>query len=284
MHKLFFLTALLFGLGVTVFARTYSTNFLLAENPISEGGNWLNGHTDGKDWGDVSTTPGFTHDHTGPTKYADPVALLTGTWGPNQSVEATVYANNTFNWPEVELRLRTTMHANWCAGYEVLFSVAPNAYGGVVKWRGPLGLVLSDFDFTTGDSAGDFSDSYYPVKTGDVVKATIIGNVIRVYKNGKKIGQVTDNTYTTGNPGMGFDGMANGDYGYTNFTATDETGSTGTTTPQPILSEKSPARAMACHYSATFGHSVELARTQVKNGNADKKVFNFSGREIRPGR
>src|ERR1700684_3476999 len=37
----------------------YTTNFSRAENPISERGKWLNGHTDGLDWTDVRTTPGF---------------------------------------------------------------------------------------------------------------------------------------------------------------------------------------------------------------------------------
>src|SRR5713226_6600461 len=37
----------------------YATNFSLAENPISEGGKWLNGQTDGLDWTDVRTTRGF---------------------------------------------------------------------------------------------------------------------------------------------------------------------------------------------------------------------------------
>ena len=33
--------------------RSYSTNFELDENPISEGGMWLNGRKDGIDWIDV---------------------------------------------------------------------------------------------------------------------------------------------------------------------------------------------------------------------------------------
>ena len=37
----------------------YTTNFSLAGNPISEGGRWLNGPTDGLDWTDGRTAPGF---------------------------------------------------------------------------------------------------------------------------------------------------------------------------------------------------------------------------------
>src|ERR1700729_3247334 len=38
---------------------TYTTNFPLTENPISEGGKWINGQKDGVDWTDVRTTPGL---------------------------------------------------------------------------------------------------------------------------------------------------------------------------------------------------------------------------------
>jgi hypothetical protein len=54
-----------------------------------------------------------------------------------------------------------------------------------------------------------------------VVKATIVGNVITAYKNGVELGHVTDNTYSTGNPGMGFNEGINGEYGISRFTATD---------------------------------------------------------------
>ena len=67
--------------------RTYTTNFPLTESPISEGGNWINGATTGIDWGDVWTTPGQTHDHSGPARFADATALLTGTWAPDQMAQ-----------------------------------------------------------------------------------------------------------------------------------------------------------------------------------------------------
>jgi len=37
----------------------YSTNFPRAESPISEGGKWYNGQTNGLDWANVRTSPGF---------------------------------------------------------------------------------------------------------------------------------------------------------------------------------------------------------------------------------
>ena len=200
--------------------RTYSTNFPLTESPISEGGNWINGSTTGLDWGYVSTTAGQTHTHPGTARYSDATALLTGTWGSNQMAQATVgsivNACTSDNcYPEVELRLCSTLSAHVCNGYEITFSLKPNekAYLIIVRWNGPL----ADFTYLLNQSG-----SQYQAKTGDVIKATVVGNVISAYKNGVLMGQATDSTFTTGNPGMGFnENTFNGDYGFSSFTASD---------------------------------------------------------------
>jgi hypothetical protein len=200
--------------------RSYSTNFALTESPISEGGNWINGSKTGLDWGYVSITAGQTHTHPGTAKYADATALLTGTWGSNQMAQATV--GNITNacisdscYPEVELRLRSRLSAHLCNGYEITFSLKPNgkAYLIIVRWNGPLG----DFTYLLNQSG-----SQYQAKTGDIIKAKVVGNIISAYKNGVLMGQATDKTFTSGNPGMGFNEQSyNGDYGFSSFTATD---------------------------------------------------------------
>lgn len=43
----------------------------------------------------------------------------------------------------------------------------------------------------------------YGLKNGDTLKASIIGNVITVYVNGVKKAEAVDNTFKTGNPGIG---------------------------------------------------------------------------------
>lgn len=206
---------------------TYTTKFPLTENPISEGGNWINGQTAGLDWANIRTTPGFAFGtesgavKTVPEKYDDSAALLAGTWGPNQTAQATVHTVNQNDkiWEEVELRLRSTLSAHRATGYEVNFrcSKTGNAYTEIVRWNGPLG------SFTYLNRA---VGSRYGVANGDVVKATIVGNVITTYINGVQVLQATDNTYTSGSPGMGFyiEGTTgvNSDYGFTSFTATDE--------------------------------------------------------------
>jgi tetratricopeptide (TPR) repeat protein len=205
--------------------RTYTTNFPLTENPISENGIWENGKAIGLDWADAATVPGRAFGlefglGSGSKAYDDAAALLTGNWGPDQTAQATVYSMNQNDsiYEEVELRLRSSLSAHIATGYEILFrcSKSQDAYAEIVRWNGPLG------SFTYLDR---HKGAQYGVATGDVVKATIAGNVITAYINGVQIAQATDSTYPTGHPGMGFflQGTTgvNRDYGFTSFTASD---------------------------------------------------------------
>src|SRR5207344_3173850 len=92
---------------------SYSTNFSLMENPISESGRWINGGVQGIDWTNVRTTGGMavgTMPGNG-YQYADSTAVLTGNWGPDQTAQAVVVTGNQniSAVEEVELRLRTTI-------------------------------------------------------------------------------------------------------------------------------------------------------------------------------
>jgi hypothetical protein len=117
---------------------------------------------------------------------------------------------------EVELRLRTTITAHSITGYEINCSVSTNSnnfYLQIVRWNGPL------------NSWTGLNSAAVHAVNGDVLKATISGSTITAYLNGKQMVQVTDNTYTSGSPGMGFflqgaSGL-NANYGFSNFTATD---------------------------------------------------------------
>jgi hypothetical protein len=194
-------------------ATTYTTTFPLKEDPISEAGRWIGGKTVGIDWGDVATTRGFAFGRAGPMEYADSVALLAGNWGPNQTVEAVVNRGHVFRAPEVSLRLRSSLAAHRCTGYEVSSSLRADdtAYLIVVRWNGPL----ADFTYLL-----NVTGKQYGVTTGDVVKATIVGGVITAYKNGVQMGQARDATFQTGQPGFGFNEGKNGDYGFTRVTVT----------------------------------------------------------------
>ncbi len=206
--------------------RSYRTHFTLTENPISEGGRWINGGVTGIDWTNVQTTPGLAFgtmpgDAYYPQEYADSTAVLRGRWGPDQTVRARLSVHHPSKasgvYEEVELRVRTTIAPNSITGYEINCSVnRSDPYMQVVRWNGPL----ADFTELDGRAVG--------CKNGDVLKATVTGEgsaTIAVFKNGTQIFSVTDysGAFTSGSPGIGFflEGATglNAAYGFADFRA-----------------------------------------------------------------
>ena len=218
--------------------RSYSTHFEQDEEPISEGGLWLNGRRDGIDWCDVLTRNGVAYGEksrmnsaerraeqafegataeagTQEGDYDDPAAVLGGTWGRNQAARATVYSRNPTDdyFQEVEIRLRSSISAHYCDGYEVFWrcSSSDAAYAEIVRWNGKIA------EFT---SLARRVGSEFGVKHGDIVEATIVGNVIRSYINGVEVLSATDDRFTSGGPGVGFNffvGDTNVDHGFSSF-------------------------------------------------------------------
>jgi hypothetical protein len=199
-------------------ARSYRTSFAADEEPISEGGIWLNGRDEGVDWLNIVTEHGLAHGELGVPlviserraeqgddieapegDYNDPTAILTGPWGRNQHARARVFSKNQTDkrYHEVELRLRSILAPHRIPGYEVFFRClkAEGGYAEIVRWEGPLGgwksLCRKD-----GPEFG--------VEDGDTIEATIIGNVIKGYINGLEVTSAIDDTYPIGNPGIGF--------------------------------------------------------------------------------
>lgn len=184
--------------------NSYTTNFAETEQRLSERGKWITGKSSGIDWADVRTGIGLAYgtepgDEKGDAAYDDSTALLTGTWGADQTVEAEVRSikPNDDDFEEVELRLRSSLASHNATGYEVLFrcSKTENAYASIVRWDGRLGK----FTYLRQEKGPKFG-----VADGDLVKATAVGNVITGYINGAQVIQAVDNTYPSGNPGMGF--------------------------------------------------------------------------------
>ena len=234
-NRICFIAALLM-IAVPLSARTYTTRFPATENPICEGSpcNWTVGSAAGGNlWGNVQTTTGLAFGVSEPTQYGDPTALLTGTWGPDQDVQATIKVNAIPAQGEVELRLRSTIAPNSIKGYEVLCPTQNNpGYGvQVVRWNGPNGQYV--YLPQTGNT------SAHQCKDGDIFRATITGTnpvTIKVYLNGSLWTSATDNgsayggpggaagPWTSGNPGIGFyDAQDNNwsRFGFSEFTATD---------------------------------------------------------------
>jgi hypothetical protein len=222
-----------------------STSFPATENPISEAGKWIGGQSAGGNlWGNVQTTPGLAFGVSEPTQFGDPTAILTGTWGADQTASATVKINTTPTGTcrhEAEVRLRMTISANSIKGYEVYCSVmpSPNEYCHIARWNGPSGSYcnIESAEFTT------------HLVNGDVLTAKVTGTnpvVITGSRNGTQIMQATDTgqgcstggaagPWTSGNPGIGFYDSQDSNwsnFGFSSFTATDGT-QTGTTPDPP---------------------------------------------------
>jgi hypothetical protein len=218
--------------------RSYATRFEKDEEPISEGGLWLNGRKDGIDWCDVLSHGGHCFGEVSRMNsaerraeqafggeaasldvvsgdYDDPAAVLTGLWGRNQSARATVYSVNPTDdyFQEVEIRLRSSIAPNWCDGYEVFWrcSKGDAAYAEIVRWNGKI----ADFTSLARKVGPEFG-----VKHGDTVEATIVGNLIRSFVNGVEVLSATDDRFPTGSPGVGFNffvGNTNVDHGFSSF-------------------------------------------------------------------
>jgi hypothetical protein len=194
---------------------SYSTTFNLTEFPISEGGKWRKANNP---WTNVRTANGTAFGSNGVTNsYDDSYALLSG-FGPDQTVEATVQVNSGAEGAthEVELLLRASDDSNNARGYEVLF----NKSGGyqIVRWNGPFGSFtpLNNNCPVTWTPAS-------ALRTGDVIKAEMIGNTLKAWQNGVLKACVQDSTFPTGNPGISFfirPGGANNLLTFTQFTAT----------------------------------------------------------------
>ena len=72
----------------------YTTSFGLTENPISEGGEWVNGKAVGLDWNNPQTLPGkaFASVRSGvPNRYNDSLGHLNTAFSANQYAQGIVY-------------------------------------------------------------------------------------------------------------------------------------------------------------------------------------------------
>jgi hypothetical protein len=127
---------------------------------------------------------------TGPD---DSSAVLTGTWGPDQTVQGTIRHAAGAGNPnaEIEIRVRSSISAHVNSGYEVNFGPT---YMQIVVWNGPFnnfGVVASNTSLTRA--------------SGDVFKVTCIGTTITGFQNGiQQVQYTTAVEFSSGNPGMGW--------------------------------------------------------------------------------
>jgi hypothetical protein len=220
----------LFAAGCSSF---YSTQFEGAEYPLSEGGHWVN---NGVDWAGIRKNSSLafgtqTGTNTGNYRFDDSYAHLSG-FPPDQEAWGKVRIKRPDGscHQELEILLRWTSSPHQTTGYECFArcvnSESSYSYVQIVRWEGPLGK------FTY---LADLRGTNYGLKDGDILKASVVGNVIKVFINGQQKAQATDDTYKTGNPGIGeFLACDNGqgvgsnaDYGFSSFSARGLRGSQG---------------------------------------------------------
>jgi hypothetical protein len=119
--------------------------------------------------------------------------------GELPNVKARVFSQNQTEkyYQEVEIRLRSSLSPHRCTGYEVVWRClkTDKAYVQIVRWNGKVRDWISLKKHT---------GAQFGVKDGDVVEATILGNVIKGYLNGVEVISATDDTFNESSPGIGY--------------------------------------------------------------------------------
>lgn len=212
--------------ALCLWGASYTTSFPLDEDPMSEGGRWVQGGTVGLLWSDIRTSGGRAYNkQSGGNGFDDGTAILTGEWGADQDATIVAYwgARVSGMNQEVEIRLRSNVAANSNTGYEILWGHGYDYdYHQIWRWDGGYNQFTS------------FYQEQHSTNNGDVLRATITGTnpvVITTYINGVQAAQISDSSagrFTTGNPGIGmyqlngYDNQTN--YGIESFDVTDGLG------------------------------------------------------------
>jgi hypothetical protein len=197
-------------------AVSYTTDFNLAESPISEGGAWTN---IGLDWTSVVTAAGRAYGTHSGSAFNDSYAHLSG-FPPDVEVSAVIHLDSSIssNYHEVEIWLRVADSAHNARGYECNLNYS-GGYAEVVRWNGALG----SFTYIGGGQGA--GGGHKPVN-GSVFKARIQGNIITTYLDGVMLQTVdisavaSGAVWMDGNPGMGFYNGDAGKYGFQSYSAT----------------------------------------------------------------
>jgi len=177
-------------------AAQYRTSFDRDENPLAEDGRWRRARNG---WSNVRTAGGNAFGTNGRANtYDDSYALLSG-FGADQQAEGSIERSNELVRDithEVELLLRFSDGPGYARGYECLFAY----FGGVqvVRWNGAIG------DFTVLPIRAGKQRLDRELRSGDRIKAGIVGNVIRLYINDELMAEAEDSSYASGQPGIAF--------------------------------------------------------------------------------
>lgn len=188
------------------------------ENPISQSGRWICGKTLGSSWQDLKilnnrlygTQAGNNAGTTG-GPYDDATGLIVHpsgkAWPADQDVIGTVGISDTGTagptYRELEIRLRSSLVAGICAGYELLWRCTQDGsqYMQIVRWNGAR------------DSFDVLKDAVSPagILTGYQIRGNITGTLITAYQRANSgLGWTTVTTYDTANDSPRFKSGAPG--------------------------------------------------------------------------
>lgn len=214
--------------------QRYTTNFPLSENPINEGGRWINGGIFGKT--NVQTAPGMTYGTMvsfDGSQFIDSCACLSG-FGPDHEVLCTISNSGAVKGLEVEILLRADITPDHIFLYELdcvytklgidlvrwdMTKANPNSFAVLRESRTLLRKLLG---------------GEVPFSSGDQVYGKIVGPVItcRYKRAGEKAfsdlfayDTAQDPVrYSNGNPGIGFwndtgNASHQSKFGWSDFTA-----------------------------------------------------------------
>jgi hypothetical protein len=197
--------------GIVATGSGYSTTFDVNENPLSEGGKWINGKRDGGLWNNVQSSSGkagATHIMVTAPPYDDCIAHINPSFQqlpPNQFLQGTVFRAAGYTaGHEIELLARFSITPNTARGYEVYWSTNGGLY--IVRWNG----AVNDFTPLATINAG-------LANGGDVVRVEVMGTIITVKINGSSVLTHSDSTWSSGQPGIGLNpyGLGSDFYSYT---------------------------------------------------------------------
>ncbi len=194
--------------------KTYTTNFPVTENPISEGGRWTNGGIFGKT--DVQTSPGKAYGTMvsfNGSEFIDSCACLSG-FGPDHEVLCTISNSGAMNGLEVEILLRADITSDHIFLYELdcvytdrgihlarwdMTKANPNSF---TVLRNPHTVVRK---LLGGEAAFENGDQVYAKIVGTVITCRYKRVGDRAFSNLFTYDTARDAVrHSGGNPGIGF--------------------------------------------------------------------------------
>ena len=158
--------------------RSYTTTFPLTET-LSEGGVWLVGQRDGRDWTNIVTAGGIAYgtQSGSSANFDDSIACLSGSFPPDQYAEVTVHIGaGVQNQSEITVALRCTISTGVCLCYGTNFAY-DGSYSYLGRWPGFS--TSNDADYTT--LASNLTNPVGALQDGDLFQAQIVGYTLTTW-------------------------------------------------------------------------------------------------------